>query len=231
MAPIRQQNERWSVHSSPLAPREEALYKLLLLGPCLDEGTLAMSPSRSIISRSETTIMSRWALLFIVLAEVLGTSLWFAGTAALDELTPLWSLIPAERGSLLTAVQLGFIAGTLSFALSGLADRYAASRIFAACAVAGAAANAGFALAATGIVDGWGVAIRDRRRPCRRISSGHEARGELGARARGGGAWMAGRHVDPWHRAAARGARRRRRLVVERRGVVVGAAFGACNSR
>jgi hypothetical protein len=46
------------------------------------------------------------------------------------------------------AVQLGFILGTLGFSLSGLADRFAASRIFAVCAVLGAAANAGFSRAA-----------------------------------------------------------------------------------
>jgi MFS family permease len=41
------------------------------------------------------------------------------------------------------------------FALSGLADRFAASRIFAACAVGGAAANAGFAWLASGLADAW----------------------------------------------------------------------------
>jgi MFS family permease len=49
------------------------------------------------------------------------------------------------------AVQLGFIAGTLAFALSGIADRFAASRVFALSAVAGAVANAAFAFAADGL--------------------------------------------------------------------------------
>jgi MFS family permease len=88
---------------------------------------------------------TRWILLVIVLAETLATSLWFAGTAALDELTPLWSLDAAGRGGLLTAVQLGFIVGTLTLSMTGLADGFQASRVFAMSALLGACANAGFA--------------------------------------------------------------------------------------
>ncbi|HZM46405.1 MAG TPA: MFS transporter [Burkholderiales bacterium] len=99
--------------------------------------------------------MTRLAVAIVVLAEFLGTSLWFSANAAADDLRRAWGLGAADLGTLTGAVQLGFIAGTLLFALTGLADRYAASRIFAACAVAGAAANAGFALAATGVADGW----------------------------------------------------------------------------
>ncbi len=88
---------------------------------------------------------NQFALPLIVIAETLGTSLWFGGTAALDELTPLWSLDAAGRGGLLTAVQLGFILGTLVISLSGLADSYQASRVFAVSAVLGAVANLGFA--------------------------------------------------------------------------------------
>lgn len=100
---------------------------------------------------------TRWALPIIVLAEVLGTSLWFAGTAALDELTPMWSLGAGERGSLLTAVQLGFIAGTLLLSMTGLADAFAASRVFAVSAVIGTVANLGFAWLSDGLIAalGW----------------------------------------------------------------------------
>jgi hypothetical protein len=51
-------------------------------------------------------------------------------------------------------VQLGYILGTLTFALSGLADRYPASRIFAACAVLGAMFNGAFAMSAEGMGSG-----------------------------------------------------------------------------
>ncbi len=97
--------------------------------------------------------MARHAIPTIVLAQLLGTSLWFSANAAADDLVRAWGLTPADIGSLTSAVQLGFIAGTLVFALSGFADRFAASRIVAAFAVLGAVANAGFALLATGLAD------------------------------------------------------------------------------
>ncbi|MGH8662784.1 MAG: MFS transporter [Burkholderiales bacterium] len=88
--------------------------------------------------------MSR-PLAIIVVAELFGTSLWFSANAVADALVRLWNVGPAGIGSLTSAVQAGFIAGTLAFALTGFADRYPASRIFAACAVFGALANAGLA--------------------------------------------------------------------------------------
>ena len=99
--------------------------------------------------------MSRFAVAIIVVAELLGTSLWFSANAAAGDLARAWGLSPADLGALTSAVQLGFIAGTFVFSFSGLADRYPASRIFAACALAGAAANAGFALLASGTGDAW----------------------------------------------------------------------------
>lgn len=77
----------------------------------------------------------------IVVAELFGTSLWFSTNAVADALHLAWGMSTAQLGHLTSAVQFGFIAGTFLFALSGLADRYSASRIFAVCALAGAAAN------------------------------------------------------------------------------------------
>jgi len=94
------------------------------------------------------------AILLIVVAQLFGTSLWFSANAAAADLARAWGLASADIGTLTSAVQLGFIAGTLSFSLSGLADRYPASRIFAACALFGACANAGFALLAHGLFEG-----------------------------------------------------------------------------
>jgi MFS family permease len=65
-----------------------------------------------------------------------------------------WGLGAAQIGILTNAVQLGFIVGTTFLALTGLADRYRPSRIFAVCAVLGAGFNAGFALLSTGIASG-----------------------------------------------------------------------------
>lgn len=82
----------------------------------------------------------------IVVAQLLGTSLWFSPNSAADDLRRAWALDYAGLGSLTSAVQLGFIAGTLLLAVSGLADRYPASRIFAVSCVLGALCNAGFVL-------------------------------------------------------------------------------------
>jgi MFS family permease len=93
-------------------------------------------------------------LAVIVVAQFFGTSLWFSANSAADDLMRQWQVGPAALGPLTAAVQAGFIAGTLFFSLSGLADRFRASRIFAFSAVFGAAANACFAWLAGGVADG-----------------------------------------------------------------------------
>lgn len=87
-------------------------------------------------------------VLLIVVAQLFGTSLWFSANGAAGDLMRAWDLTTADIGLLTNAVQLGFIIGTLTFSLSGLADRFAASRIFSACAVSGAVLNAMFAFGA-----------------------------------------------------------------------------------
>jgi len=81
----------------------------------------------------------------IVIAEFFGTSLWLSANAVADALHRAWGLTPLDLGHLTSAVQLGFITGTLAIGISGLADRYSASRIFAVCALLGAIANTAFA--------------------------------------------------------------------------------------
>ena len=95
-------------------------------------------------------------VVWIVVAQLLGTSLWFSANSAADDLRVLWGLSDADLGDLTIAVQAGFIVGTLLFAVTAFADRYPASRIFACSAVAGAATNAGFALFADSVGEGWG---------------------------------------------------------------------------
>lgn len=92
--------------------------------------------------------------LTIALAQLFGTSLWFSANSAADDLMRAWGATAAHIGLLTNAVQLGFILGTLTFAVSGLADRYSASRIFAVCALLGALFNACFASLAMGITSG-----------------------------------------------------------------------------
>lgn len=81
----------------------------------------------------------------IVIAQFFGTSLWFTASAVLTDLGQTWAISSAEVARLTSAVQIGFIVGALGFAISGLADRWAASRIFFTCAMIGAASNAAFA--------------------------------------------------------------------------------------
>jgi len=89
----------------------------------------------------------RRPLVILVLAQFFGTSLWFTPNAVVHELTLIWGLTASELGHLTSAVQIGFILGTLGFALSGLADRWPASRIFLVAALIGAAANIAFTFA------------------------------------------------------------------------------------
>jgi MFS transporter, DHA1 family, inner membrane transport protein len=49
----------------------------------------------------------------IILSQFVGTSLWFAGNAVLPDLQQSWSLPSDTLGDITSAVQLGFIAGTL----------------------------------------------------------------------------------------------------------------------
>jgi MFS family permease len=93
--------------------------------------------------------MTRFAVPVVVLAQLCGTAVWFAGTAAVPDLSARWQLSPADAAGLTTVVQLGFIAGTLLLAATALADRVPAHRLFCASAFAAAAANLGFAYLST----------------------------------------------------------------------------------
>ena len=79
----------------------------------------------------------------IVLSQFAGTSLWFAGNALLPDLERQLALPDQSVAAVTSAVQLGFIAGTLVFALSSMADRYPARAVFLLSALCGAIANAG----------------------------------------------------------------------------------------
>ncbi|HEX7887883.1 MAG TPA: MFS transporter [Ramlibacter sp.] len=78
----------------------------------------------------------------IVLSQFAGTSLWFAVNAVMPDLQQDWALPAAALGTLTSAVQLGFVAGTLVFALLMLADRFPPALVFLACSLLGAACNA-----------------------------------------------------------------------------------------
>lgn len=82
----------------------------------------------------------------ISIAQLFGTSLWFSANSAADDLVNAWHVTITDIGWLTSAVQGGFIIGTLGISLSGRADAYRASSIFVFSAVLGAIFNASFAL-------------------------------------------------------------------------------------
>jgi sugar phosphate permease len=91
---------------------------------------------------------ARWRMLaLLACAELLGMSLWFAGSAAAPFLRAQWALSDAQVAWLTTSVQLGFVAGTALSAALNLADIVPARRFFSVCALLGAAANAGLVFA------------------------------------------------------------------------------------
>ena len=95
-----------------------------------------------------TDLLRRHPLFFIVFAQLCGTSLWFSVNGVGLSLIRDLGLAEADLGRLTLAVQAGFIVGTLFIAITGLADRFRASRIFAVSCLAGALTNASFVLVA-----------------------------------------------------------------------------------
>ncbi|MEJ2163385.1 MAG: MFS transporter [Robiginitalea sp.] len=94
-------------------------------------------------SISRTAKVPAFVLPIIVLSQFCGTSLWFASNGVLGDLTATFQLAPSALGHLTSAVQFGFISGTLVFALLTLADRFPPSRVFFWSALLGALANLG----------------------------------------------------------------------------------------
>jgi MFS family permease len=78
----------------------------------------------------------------IVVAQFCCTSLWFAGNAVLPQLIVQYHWEASSLGNLTSAVQFGFILGTLIFAFLSLADRFSPSKLFFISATLGAIFNA-----------------------------------------------------------------------------------------
>lgn len=89
----------------------------------------------------------------IVGAQFFCTSLWFAGNAVAPDIAAELRLPPGFVATLTSAVQLGFIAGTLSFALLAVADRFSPSRVFFGSALLAAACNLGINLNGIGATE------------------------------------------------------------------------------
>lgn len=83
----------------------------------------------------------------IVFSQFAGTSLWFAGNAVIADVIAQLDLPADALTRIVTAVQLGFIIGTIVFALLTLADRFSPSKIFFLCSLLGATTNASMLVA------------------------------------------------------------------------------------
>lgn len=83
----------------------------------------------------------KYILILIVFAQFFCTSLWFAGNAVMPDLAMKLDLITTDIGYMTSSVQLGFIIGTLVYALFTIADRFNPSNVFFISAILGAAFN------------------------------------------------------------------------------------------
>lgn len=83
----------------------------------------------------------RHILPVIVASQFAGTSLWFAGNAVLGDLQQQWGLSGSAVGDVTSAVQFGFISGTLVFAFLAVSDRFSPRLVFLTCSLLGALAN------------------------------------------------------------------------------------------
>lgn len=79
----------------------------------------------------------------IVVAQFFCTSLWFAGNAVIADITAQLQISTNYLAHLTSAVQLGFILGTLIFAILSIADRFSPSKVFFCCAIIAALFNLG----------------------------------------------------------------------------------------
>src|SRR6476660_6025406 len=88
-----------------------------------------------------------WRVLtLLALAELLGLSLWFSGSAVVPALTKEWQLTEAQVSWISIAVQLGFVVGTVLSAVLNLSDIISARHLCAVAGLAGALTNACFGL-------------------------------------------------------------------------------------
>ena len=139
----------------------------------------------------------------IAIAQLFGTSLWFSANSAAPDLMRAWGVGVSGIGLLTNAVQLGFILGTMTIALSGLADRFPASRIFVVSACCGAIFNACFAFFSNGLVSGAIFRFPGWVEPGRHLPNRHETGGKLGAESSRCCLSLSGGHAHARYRAAA----------------------------
>ncbi len=101
----------------------------------------------------------KWrAIALIAACEVMTLSMWFSATAVLPALKAEGGLDGFHASLFTSLVAIGFVCGTLTSALLGLADRWELHRFFRASAAVAALANLG--LLAFAPASGWVLACR-----------------------------------------------------------------------
>ena len=86
---------------------------------------------------------TKFILPVIVISQFCCTSLWFAGNGVINDLVINFDLQISALGHLTSAVQFGFIIGTLIFAILTIADRFSPSKVFLISALLGSLFNLG----------------------------------------------------------------------------------------
>lgn len=81
------------------------------------------------------------SLTIITVAQVAAMTLWFSATAIIPALQAEYDLDPTTASLFTSAVQLGFVVGTLISAFWGLADRFDSRQLFRASALTAAIVN------------------------------------------------------------------------------------------
>lgn len=102
-----------------------------------------------------TASRPRRILPVIVLSQFAGTSLWFATNAILPDVQSMWHESSSAIGWMTSAIQLGFILGTLVSAFLNLPDRFSPRVVFCLSSLLGAMFNLGIIM----FVESWTLVL------------------------------------------------------------------------
>lgn len=101
----------------------------------------------------------RRAVLVVAGSQLLALTLWFSASAVAPRLREEWALSLGQTSGLTTAVQVGFVVGALTLAVSNVADLVPSRTLFATAAVFGSVVN-GFLLILDAGDYGWALGLR-----------------------------------------------------------------------
>jgi MFS family permease len=88
----------------------------------------------------------RYILPIIVISQFFCTSLWFAGNSIISDIAKDLHLAPRFLAHITSAIQFGFIFGTLVFAIFTISDRFSPSLVFFISSVLAALFNLGISI-------------------------------------------------------------------------------------